>query len=348
MRVMMGVPQDDLRKVKAAAVAAEARGVAALLTMENQYEPFLSHAVAAVETEKVELHTAIAIAFARSPMVVAEASHSLQTASRGRFVLGLGSQVKGHNERRFSVPWTAPAPRMQEYVEALRAIWRCWERDAKLDYVGKHYQFTLMTPNFKPVPNGLPMVPVTIAAVGSAMIRVAARVCDGLRLHPFCTRAYIEQVVNPEVDAALAENAVGRANFEINGGGFVATGPDAETVARQFEWVRYRIAFYGSTRTYHPVLAVHGLDQLGMTLHEMSKQGAWDRMAAEVPDDVVRLFCAVGTYDKIADAIADRYGGVSDAVQIPPGGEQVAPMPAEVIRDIGLIPTRFEGFSRPW
>lgn len=348
MRVMTGLPQENLRRVAAAALAAEARGVDALLTMENQYEPFLAHAVAAVETQRAELHTAIAIAFARSPMAVAEAAHSLQTASAGRFVLGLGSQVKGHNERRFSVPWSPPAPRMQEYVEALRAIWRCWERDRPLDYRGQHYAFTLMTPNFKPQPNGLPIVPVTIAAVGTAMIRVAARVCDGVRLHPFCTRAYIEQVVNPEIGRTLAENAVDRAHFEINGGGFVATGPDAATVARQFEWVRYRVAFYGSTRTYHPVLAVHGLEDLGMKLHAMSKQDAWDRMAAEVPDDVVRLFCAVGTYDDIAGAIAARFGGVSDAIQIPPGGEQAAPMPAEVIQDIRRIPTAFQGFARPW
>ena len=195
MRVSTAIPKANLNQVAPAARAAEASGFDSISSMENANDPFLPLAVAAMETERVELMTGIAISFNRSPMVTANVSHDLQLASGGRFKLGLGSQVKGHNVRRFSVPWTAPAPRMREYVEALRAIWRCWETGERLNFVGEHYQFTLMTPHFVPQITGLPMTPVTIAAVGPAMLRVAGSHCDGVQLHPFCTRRYMEEVV---------------------------------------------------------------------------------------------------------------------------------------------------------
>ncbi|HET6947333.1 MAG TPA: LLM class flavin-dependent oxidoreductase, partial [bacterium] len=172
MRILTTLPQDDLNDVPAAARAAEAAGYDGLVTMENRNEPFLALGVAAVSTSGIGLATGIAIAFSRSPMAVANASWDLQVASRGRFVLGLGPQVRAHNEKRFSVPWSAPAPRMREYAEALRAIWRCWEKGEPLAYRGQHYTFTLMTPNFTPQSTGQPMVPVTLAAVGPAMLRV--------------------------------------------------------------------------------------------------------------------------------------------------------------------------------
>lgn len=168
MRILTTLPQDDLNDVPAAARGAEAAGYDGLVTMENRNEPFLALGVAAVHTTRIGLCTGIAIAFSRCPMAVANASWDLQVASRGRFVLGLGPQVRAHNEKRFSVPWSAPAPRMREYVEALRAIWRCWEKGEKLAYRGQHYTLTLMTPNFTPTSTGQPMVPVTLAAVGPA------------------------------------------------------------------------------------------------------------------------------------------------------------------------------------
>ena len=182
MRILTQLPQDDLLAVPATARAAETAGFNGLTTSENKNDPFLALAVAAVSTQHASLQTSIAIAFSRSPMAVANASWDLQTASRGRFVLGLGSQVRAHNENRFSVPWTAPAPRMREYVLALRAIWRNWEKGEKLDFRGTHYKFTLMTPNFTPTSTHQPPIPVTIAAVGPVMVRVAGEVCDGVRL----------------------------------------------------------------------------------------------------------------------------------------------------------------------
>jgi len=348
MRVLTVLPQHNLQDVPAEAAAIEAAGYDGAVTMENKYEPFLPLAVAATATDRIELSTGIAIAFARSPMVVAETAHDLQTASKGRFTLGLGSQVKGHNERRFSVPWSPPVPRLREYIEGMRAIWRCWEKGEKLNYVGEHYQFTLMTPNFIPDRNGLPPVPVTIAAVGPAMLRLAGRVCDGVRLHPFCTRRYLEEVVMPRLEDGFAKGGTKRENFEITGGGYMVTGPDQESIDKLFEWVRYRVAFYGSTRSYFPVWELHDQQDLGMKLHEMSKRGAWDKMAAEIPDDIVHLFAAVGSYDEIVGAVEARFGGISDTLNASMSADLDISLPGEVIQGLQKIPTRFQGFKETW
>jgi probable F420-dependent oxidoreductase len=269
-------------------------------------------------------------------------------ASRGRFVLGLGSQVRAHNENRFSVPWSAPAPRMHEYVEALRAIWRCWETGEKLGYRGQHYKFTLMTPNFAPRSTGQPMVPVTIAAVGPAMLRLAGLVCDGVRLHGFCTRRYQDDVVMPELRVGMMRSGRAREHFEIAGGGFIATGPDEASVAKMVEWVRYRVAFYGSTPAYWPVLEIHGLHDLGRKLNAMSKAGQWDQMAGEISDDVVRLFAAVGTHRDLAREIERRFGGVSDSVGLSGGYGVRQHVPPDLIQDIRRIPSAFAGYRTSW
>ena len=208
MRVFTTVPQGNLKEVPAAARAAEAEGHDGIVTMENQHEPFLALAVAGAATEKVELHTSVAIAFARTPMAVAEVGWDLAGSTGGRFVVGLGSQVRAHNERRFSVAWTPPAPRMREYVQALRAIWHAWKTGDKLAYEGAHYRFTLMPPNFVPEPIDAPAPAITIAAVGPAMANVAAEECDGVKLHVFATRKYLEQEMLPRLVAGLAK--VGR------------------------------------------------------------------------------------------------------------------------------------------
>src|SRR5476649_1743491 len=201
MRIFTTLPQHDLRKVGPAARAIEAAGYAGVNTQENQHDPFLSLAVAGVATERIELHTNIAIAFARSPMVCANVGWDLAASTGGRFTLGLGSQIRAHNERRFSVPWTAPAPRMREYVQAVLAIWAAWKGDGKLGYEGKHYRFTLMTPNFVPEPYDGPLPRLGLAAVGPAMLKVAAEESDDVKLHSFCTRKYLEQNIMPILNA---------------------------------------------------------------------------------------------------------------------------------------------------
>lgn len=344
MRVMANLPQDDLRQVPDAARAAEAVGYDVLLSAENKHDPFLPHVLAALATERVELATSVAIAFPRSPMVVANASWDLQIASRGRFVLGLGPQIRPHNERRFSVPWSAPAPRLREYVHALRAIWRSWQTGERLRFEGKHYTFTLMPPYFVPPSFDLPMVPVTLAAVGPHALRLAGEVADGVRLHGFCTSKYLEAAVLPLLAEGFARTGRERAHFEIAGGGFIATGADEAAVARTMEVARGRIAFYGSTPGYWPVLEMHGLGDLGRKLNAMSKEGKWAEMSREISDDVVHLFTAVGTHATIADAIARRFGGRVDALSLAGNAE----VPAEVLSEIRRIPCAFAGFRTGW
>jgi probable F420-dependent oxidoreductase len=348
MRVLTSLPQDDLRKTTAAAQAAEAAGYDGALTMENKNDPFLAHAIAAVATERLQLGTSVAIAFPRSPMVVANASWDLQIASRGRFVLGIGPQIRPHNERRFSVPWTAPAPRLREYVQSLRAIWTAWEKGERLRYEGKHYTFTLMPPYFIPASQHLSMVPITLAAVGPHSLRLAGEVADGVRLHGFCTRRYLTEEILPRLTEGMARTNRDRTGFEITGGGFIATGPDDASVAKMIDYTRGRIAFYGSTPGYWPVLDLHGLGDLGRKLNAMSKAGQWADMAAEVSDDVVALFTAIGTYQTITNAIEQRFGGLSDALNV--GGTTLAPtgLPPDLLADIKRIPTNFTGYRTAW
>ena len=349
MRVLNTLPQADLRLTAASAVASETAGYDGLLTMENKHDPFLAHAIAAVNTAWVELGTSVAIAFPRSPMVVANASWDLQNASLGRFVLGIGPQIRPHNEKRFSVEWTAPAPRLREYVQALRAIWTSWQQGEKLDFRGTHYTFTLMPPYFVPPSTGQRMVPITLAAVGEHSLRLAGEVADGVRLHGFCTRRYIEDAIIPRVREGMARTGRLREHFEITGGGFVATGKDAEAVAKAFEIVRGRVAFYGSTPGYWGVLELHGHGDLGRELNAMSKAGKWAEMAGRVSDDLVHLFAAVGTHKEIAARIDERFGGVSDALNLradssAAGGD----VPPELIGEIKRIATPFRGYRKAW
>ena len=315
------------------------------MTVELGHDPFAPLAFAAVATERVELTPSVAVAFPRSPTVLASQAWDIHANSRGRFVLGLGSQVKGHNERRFGIAWTAPAPRLRDYVRALRAVWRCWEARTRPDFHSEHYTLTLMTPDFSPEPSGLPMPPVTLAAVGEAMLRVSGQVADGVRLHPLCSRSYLEQVCLPQIDIGRARGGRPRENFDVHGGGFVVTGPDEATVAAGMEQARRRIGFYGSTRTYMPILALHGLEDLGLKLHRMSVAGQWNDMAALVTDDVVRIFAACGTYRDIAAAIEQRYGGAADSIDLEfPPGTPIG-LQREVLADIQRIPHAFNAFA---
>jgi probable F420-dependent oxidoreductase len=342
------LPMRHWHEVGPFAASAEAAGFDSLMTVELAHDPFAPLAFAALATERIELTPSIAVAFPRSPTVMASQAWDLQANSNGRFVLGLGSQVRGHNERRFGIAWSPPAPRLRDYVRALRAIWRCWETCETLDYRGEHYKLTLMTPDFSPEPSGLPMVPVTIAAVGEAMLRVAGEVCDGVRLHPLCSRRYVEKVALPRIADGMQRSGRSRAHFDVFGGGFVVTGPDQETLANGIEWVRKRVAFYGSTRSYLPILSLHGLDELGLKLRAMSLDGRWNKMAAEVSDEVVHIFAACGTYREIAKAIEMRFGGLADSIEMSFPGGTPAGLQRELLADIRRIPHAFAGFDTRW
>ena len=345
MEIDTSIPLDDWRAVPEAARRAEALGFGGVMAPEIQNDPFVPLAIAATATERIRLGTAVAIAFPRSPMVVANVAYDLARNSRGRFVLGLGTQVKGHNERRFSVRWESPGPRLKEYVEALRTIWRSWEEKQPLRYEGKFYQFTLMTPEFAPPPTGLPIVPVTIAAVQPYMLRLSGEVCDGVRLHGFCTQRYLQEVALPAITEGLQRCGRDRRHFEIWGGGFIATGKDSDEVRRAMEETRYRIAFYGSTRTYSGVLSLHGWDAQAAKLHELSKRGQWSEMAKVVTDEMVETFSVVATYDRLVAAVADRFGGLSDRIAL--GFSRATPegLVRELLTDLRTVPAAFTGWS---
>ena len=341
MRVFTSLPQEDLKKVGPRAQEIEAAGYTGVTTQENRHDQFLSLAVAGYTTTRMELHTSVAIAFARSPMVCANVGWDIAASTGGRFTLGLGSQIRAHNEKRFSVPWTAPAPRMREYVRAVRAIWAAWKGDGKLNYVGKHYNFTLMTPNFVPEPYDAPAPRIGLAAVGPAMLKVAAEECDSAKLHVFCTRKYLEQAIQPILEAGLAKSGRKREDFEITGGGFVVTGKDDEAVQKLFDWVRYRVAFYGSTPAYWPVFEVHGLGDLGRKLNAMTKAGQWDKIAGEVSDDVGHLFSAVGRHDQLEKAVTERFGGLVDSISASANSAKPSDMPPDLLQDLARIPTPY-------
>ena len=344
MRLALVLPPGDWRKAAAAAKAAEALGVDVVQTNETKHDPFAPLAIAGLATSRIALATSVAIAFPRSPMIVAGAAWDLARETRGRFILGLGSQVKGHNERRFSVPWVAPAARMGEYVEALRAIWQSWETGAKLDYQGQHYRFSLMNEEFSPGPNRLPFPPVTVAAVGPLMLKTAARLADGVRLHPFATRQYIETTVGPILEAGLAERRKSRANFEVSGGGFVVSARDSAGLAQARERTRYRVAFYASTPAYRPVMEAHGWSELGERLTALSKRSAFREMAPLVSDEMLELFMASGTYDELPAAIERRYGGIVDTVTLDLDPEAEPEALRALVEAVHRIPSRFERY----
>lgn len=317
--VETGLPYAALAGVPEAVRRIESLGFDAVAVPEIDHDPFLPLVVASLHSTRLELATAVAIAFPRAPMVTAQTAWDLQRCSRGRFVLGLGSQVRKHNEERFSVPWSAPVARMRDYLLALRAIWESWQHGTKPAFTGRHYRYTYTTPFFNPGPNEHPHIPVHVAAVNPAMCRLAGEMCEGVRLHAFCTRRYLDEVIVPAVAEGAARAGRPVEAVQLSGGGFVVTGPDDASVARQLDAVRAQIAFYASTPAYRSVLAVHGWDDLGVELNRLSRERKWDEMTGAVPDDVVYAFAAVGRYDEIVPRLQERFRGVTRlAFPLPP------------------------------
>lgn len=316
MRIERFAPQGNWNTLVAAAVSAEAAGFDSFAMPEIAHDPFIPLALASQRTSRIGLRTAIAVAFPRSPMVTADLAWDLHAESGGRFTLGLGTQVQAHVERRFAATWTKPRSQLREYVLAIRAIHRAWEKKEKLRFLGEHYKLTLMTPEFAPAPTGLPPVPIYTAAVRPGMIELAGEVSDGVRLHGFMTRKYLEDVVVPALEKGLASRGRPRSNFEVCGGGFVATGPDEASVAKMRELIRYRVAFYASTPAYFPVLEAHGWRPLGEKLRAMTLSGRWQEMAKEIDDEILSEFCVAGTFRDLAPLVAKRFGGITDCIEL--------------------------------
>jgi probable F420-dependent oxidoreductase len=293
----------------ASASAAERAGYDGAWTTETNHDPFLACVVAAEHTERLEIGTAIAVAFARSPMTMAYTAHDLQAFSNGRFLLGLGSQIKPHIERRFSMPWSQPALRMREYIAAMRTIWDSWENGTKLDFRGDFYAHTLMTPFFDPGPHGHGAPAVYLAGVGERMTEVAGEACDGFLCHGFTTERYVREVTRPALERGRARVGQTLDGFEIVLPSFVVTGRTTEEMEATARGVRQQIAFYGSTAAYRGVLELHGWGSLQDELHALSKQGRWPEMGMLIDDDVLQAFAVVAEPDQLAGALLRRYEG---------------------------------------
>jgi probable F420-dependent oxidoreductase len=312
MKLDINVAVDSLRDVPALARDAEALGFDGLLASETKHDPFLPLALAAEHTSRLGLGTAIAVAFPRSPTVVAHTAWDLQAVSGGRLSLGLGTQVKGHIERRFSVPWAAPGPRLREYILALRAIWRAWQTGAPVDFRGEHYRITLMTPFFAPPPIEHPDIPVFIAAVNPYNLRLGGELCDGVHLHPLHSVKYLREFALPHIEAGLKRSGRGRDAVTLATSVFMVTGRTTAEIAAARQRARAQIAFYASTRTYEPVLAAHGWSDLMPRLHRKSVEGDWTGMAALVSDSMLEAFTVEAPLDELAAALKARYAGLLD------------------------------------
>jgi probable F420-dependent oxidoreductase len=315
MKVETALPIGGLEPVAAAATEAEELGYDGVLSFEVGHDPFLPLTIAAEHTQRVTLGSAVAIAFPRSPLTVAQMAWDIQALSRGRLLLGLGTQVKGHNERRYSTPWPSPAgPRLREYILVLRAIWDSWQNKSRPNFRGKHYTYTLMTPAFDPGPIEHPHVPIHISAVNPYMCRLAAELCDGVRLHSFCTPKYLREVILPNMEAAAKKAGRSLKDIDISGGGFIITGEKEEDVERQKEVIRAQIAFYGSTRTYKGVLDIHGWGETCLNLHQLAAEGRWAEMKRQISDEMLDQFAVIGTYDEIVARIRERWGGIVNRI----------------------------------
>lgn len=320
----------------AAARAIEALGFDGATTPEAGQDPFLPLIIAAEHTTRLTLATNVAIAFPRSPMVVAQLAWDLQRLSGGRFHLGLGTQVKGHNERRYASPWTAsPGPRLREYVQCLQAMFASFQNGRKPTYFeGQHYQFTLLPPFFNPGPIDHPHVPIYVAAVNTYMARLAGELCDGLSLHPIATFRYTRDVLLPAIRAGAEKSGRPVSAIDVVGAPFLALGRDEAEVATARNAVKQRIAFYASTRTYHAVLEFHGWQDMGLELHRLSLAGKWQEMPKLVTDEMLDEWAVVATYDELAAAITARCGGVfpSLLLDLPPGLRRDAARVTDILR----------------
>lgn len=304
----------DLAEAPERAAALEALGYDGVYTFEGPHDPFFPLALAAARTERIELATAVAIAFARNPMLLANIGWDLQALSQGRFILGLGSQIRPHVTRRFGMPWSKPAARMREMVQAIRAIWRCWRDGTPLDFRGELYQHTLMTPMFDPGPNPFGDPRIFVAGVGPRMTEVAGEVADGFFVHPFHTRKSWAESTRPALERGLLRAGRERKDLEVSFQLMVVTGHDDESMDRAARIVRQQIGFYGSTPAYRVALEAHGWGALQEELNALSKRGEWEEMGRRVPDEVLEAVAVVGPRSGIAGRIRARLDGEADRV----------------------------------
>ena len=305
---------NTLPQAQAEAAQMEALGYDVLFTNESKHDPFVLAALAAERTSQLEIMTYIAVAFARTPMLAAHSAHDLNELSKGRFTLGLGSQIKAHIERRFSMPWTHPAPRMKEFIQALHAIWDCWYDGKPLKFEGRFYTHSLTSPMFIPLDTQYGRPKVALGAVGPHMTKVAAEVADGLLCHSFTTPRYLREVTIPTVDRVLKANGRARDKFRLVGMPFVAVGETDELLETAVAGAKKTVSFYASTPAYKAVLDWHGLGDIQPEMLRLSKLGRWQDMAALVSDELLNTFVVVGNATACARELSRRYEGIFDLI----------------------------------
>ena len=312
----LGVEGKNLRSAGDAARAADALGFAGLWTSETKHDPFLPLAIAANETERIELGTSIALAFSRSPMEVAQTAWDLQDLSEGRFILGLGTQVKAHIKRRFSMPWDRPVSRLREYILALQAIWHSFQLEGPLNFEGEFYRHTLMTPFFNPGPIEHPEIPVYIAGVNTRLATLAGELCDGFHVHPFHSPEYVRRTVKPAIASGAEKAGRDPEEIELATSVFVVTGKKRAEIEDQREKARAQISFYASTPTYRTVLEAHGWEGVGERLGKLARDKQWNEMPRLISDEMLYAFAIEAPPDEVGSALKERYEGLIDRIAL--------------------------------
>ncbi len=311
MKLDATLPSVPLKDVPAIAKAAEEIGFEALWTQETQHDPFLPCALIAEHSSRLHCGTAIAVSFARSPATLAYTAWDLAAQSGGRFILGLGTQVKAHIERRFGQSWPESVTgKLREQIQVMRAFWDCWQNGTKLNYRGEYYKITLMSPFFNPGPIEHPKIPIYIAGVNSGLARLAGEACEGFHAHPFHSARYLREVILPAIEEGAAKERRKRKDVSISVTAFVATSPE------EIDFARAQIAFYASTPSYRAVMALHGWNETADKLSAYAARGEWAEMPALLTDEMLSEFCLVTSGGKLADDLKRRYGDIADRLTL--------------------------------
>lgn len=314
--VNLGVEGKNLKNTDAIARAADEMGFSGIIASETKHDSFLPLAIAANSTENLDLLTSVAIAFSRSPMEVAQTAWDIQNLSDGRFFLGLGTQVKAHITRRFSMEWSSPAARLKDYIGAVRAIWESFQSEGPLKYEGEFYSHTLITPFFNPGPIENPSIPIYIAGVNTRLAKVAGEVCDGFHIHPFHTPEYVRQVVNPAIAEGAKEANRSSGDIKLATAAFVITGGSEAEISEQREAMRSQTAFYASTPTYRTVLEAHGWGEVGETLSNLAREKKWREMPSHITDEMLEAFAVEAAPDEVGEALREKYEGLMNRVAL--------------------------------
>lgn len=312
MKIDTGLGVGHFGDVAARARQAEALGFDGLWSSETQHDAFFPLVLAAEHTRQIQLGTSIAVAFARSPMALAYIGWDLQAMSHGRFIMGLGTQIKPHIERRFGMPWDHPTPRLREYILAMRHIWNCWQTGERLNFRGEFFKLTLMSPFFNPGPIEQPHIPIYIAGVNEQLCRLAGELCEGFHVHPLHTPKYIAEFILPEIAKGLKKSGRARQAIELVSAVFVIVGDTPDERATNRERIRQQIAFYASTPTYHPVFAMHGWQAIAEQLSHHASRGQWGEMPKLVTDDMLAVFAEEGSWAEVPAKLKKRYAGLLD------------------------------------